>query len=122
MEMGYGKSDQEISANILEIAKMGVAGINIEDSIDAASGRVLNDAKKFASMIEYTRSKLESERLKLFINVRCDTYILDVKNKQPETIQRALSYESCGRNFVFCTSDNHIRKTSPFYQCEQETG
>jgi len=101
MEMGYGKSDQEISANILEIAKMGVAGINIEDSIDAASGRVLNDAKKFASMIEYTRRKLESERLKLFINVRCDTYILDVKNKQPETIQRALSYESCGADGIF---------------------
>src|ERR1041384_5945478 len=33
MEMGYGKINEEIYANCRTLAKLGVAGINLEDSI-----------------------------------------------------------------------------------------
>jgi 2-methylisocitrate lyase-like PEP mutase family enzyme len=107
MEMGYGKSDEEICKNILELATMGVAGINIEDSINVSSGRILGDAKDFAKTIRYIKNKLLSDGLDLFINVRCDTYILNVGNKQKETIQRLMEYESCGADGIFlpCIKD-----------------
>ncbi|MGY0627392.1 MAG: isocitrate lyase/phosphoenolpyruvate mutase family protein, partial [Paraglaciecola chathamensis] len=32
IESGYGRSAQEVASNILQLAQLGVAGINIEDS------------------------------------------------------------------------------------------
>src|SRR5579872_6327695 len=33
IETGYGETDEEISNNVLSLARLGVVGINIEDSI-----------------------------------------------------------------------------------------
>src|SRR5882672_7359207 len=75
LEMGYGTSDEEIYANILELIHLGVSGINIEDSAVHSSGRILKDAKTFAGTIENIKNRLASKNLDLFINIRCDTYI-----------------------------------------------
>ena len=101
MEMGYGKSEEEIYTNILKLIDLGVAGINIEDSISDSSGRVLKDAKLFAKMIENIKSRLVLAKLNLFINIRCDTFILDVKNKQQETRRRLMIYEAAGADGIF---------------------
>ncbi|HEV8283887.1 MAG TPA: isocitrate lyase/phosphoenolpyruvate mutase family protein [Chitinophagaceae bacterium] len=110
VEMGYGTSDEEIFANILNLAELGVAGINIEDSTIHKSGRVLKDAKSFAKTIEYVKNKLVSKSLNLFINIRCDTFILNVKNKQQETSNRLRIYEATGADGIFlpciCTEDD----------------
>lgn len=101
MEMGYGKTNEEIYTNIQKIIDIGVAGINIEDSAINKSGRVLKEAKLFAKTIEYIKNKLVSKNLNLFINVRCDTYILNVENKQKETINRLKIYETTGADGIF---------------------
>lgn len=110
MEMGYGKSPEEIYVNILKLIDLGVIGINIEDSIINESVRTLQEAKIFAKTIEYIKNKLESEGLNLFINVRCDTYILNVENKQQETNHRIKSYEAAGADGIFlpciCVEDD----------------
>ena len=101
MEMGYGKTNDEIVDNIVKLIEVGVVGINIEDSMIQASKRLLKDAEKFAKTIEYIKNRLQSQKLDLFVNIRCDTYILNVENKQKETISRLRQYESTGADGIF---------------------
>lgn len=101
MEMGYGTSVDAIYNNLMQLIELGVAGINIEDSVIQSSGRVLKEAATFAQTIALVKNKLEAGNAKLFINIRCDTYILDVENKQQETINRLKLYETTGANGIF---------------------
>jgi 2-methylisocitrate lyase-like PEP mutase family enzyme len=107
IEMGYGNSDDDICANVLKLAELGVVGINIEDSVFQGSKRVLKDAKTFASTIEKIKNTLVSKNRELFINIRCDTYILNVPHKQQETKSRLKIYETTGAHGIFlpCISE-----------------
>jgi 2-methylisocitrate lyase-like PEP mutase family enzyme len=101
MEMGYGTTDEKIFTNIQQLTDLGVVGINIEDSAIAKSARTLKDANAFAKTIEQIKNKLAAKGINLFINIRCDTYILNVKNKQQETLSRLKLYEKTGANGIF---------------------
>ena len=101
IEMGYGNTDEKILNKILQLTSLGVAGINIEDSFIAGSIRSLKDATVFAKTIENIANKLSVKGLQLFINIRCDTYILNVKNKQQETLERLKQYEETGAIGIF---------------------
>ena len=101
MEMGYGASGEEIYTHLLRLVEMGVAGINIEDSIIDRSGRVLKEAKIFAGTLEYIKNRMVSQNIDLFINVRCDTYLLSVENKRQETSRRSKMYEMAGADGIF---------------------
>jgi 2-methylisocitrate lyase-like PEP mutase family enzyme len=101
MEMGYGGTDEEIYANLRKLVELGVAGINIEDSTLQGKERILQDANKFAKRISFIKSKLAAAQLDLFINIRCDTYILNVANKQQETAKRLSLYETTGADGIF---------------------
>lgn len=101
IEMGYGKTDEAIYANIRQLIYLGVAGINIEDSVINKEGRKLKDAKAFAKTLRYIKDKLVADKLNIFINVRCDTFILNVENKQQETKDRLAIYEAAGADGIF---------------------
>jgi 2-methylisocitrate lyase-like PEP mutase family enzyme len=102
IEMGYGETNEEIYRNILQLVDLGVVGINIEDSmIRGAGGRVLKPVKSFAQTIEYIKSKLAAIRADLFINIRCDTYLLNVASKEKETRDRMIVYEASGADGIF---------------------
>ncbi|HUP14015.1 MAG TPA: isocitrate lyase/phosphoenolpyruvate mutase family protein, partial [Niastella sp.] len=101
MEMGYGKTNDEIAANFKTLAKLGVAGINIEDSTIIPTGRALKDAHTFAQTIAFIKNKLAAEQADLFVNVRCDTYLLKVADKQQETAHRLSLYEAAGADGIF---------------------
>src|SRR3954469_24879346 len=91
IEMGYGNTNEAILANLQQLADLGVAGINIEDSIIQSGNRTLQNANPFAERIAYLKNKVD-----LFINVRSDTYLLNVANKQAETLTRIKLYEGAG--------------------------
>jgi len=99
MEMGYGSSAAAIADNIRRLTDMGVVGINIEDSTITGSRRTLKDAAVFAHTIDQVRNLLWSKEL--FLNIRCDTYILNVNNKQEETRRRLQLYETAGADGIF---------------------
>ncbi len=107
IEMGYGETNEDIYRNILELVDLGVAGINIEDStiVDTggrdAGARILKPVKPFAQTIGYIKSRLAAIRAELFINVRCDTYLLNVANKEKETRDRMIAYEAGGADGIF---------------------
>jgi 2-methylisocitrate lyase-like PEP mutase family enzyme len=101
MEMGYGKTADAIYSNLQKLVEAGVAGINIEDSAINNGVRSLKDAKDFARMIEVIKSKLVNAHESLFINVRCDTFILNVPDKSEETTKRLKLYELAGADGIF---------------------
>jgi len=101
MEMGYGKSNDKIVENIGRLIEAGVVGINIEDSLIVNSKRILGDATAFARKIEYIRNQLASKNLSLFINIRCDTYILNVSDLKKETASRLTTYQNTGADGIF---------------------
>jgi 2-methylisocitrate lyase-like PEP mutase family enzyme len=101
IEMGYGNTNEAIYANIRKLAELGVAGINIEDSTIQSNKRTLQHANQFAETIAFIKNKLTTDHRELFINVRCDTYLLNVANKQAETLARIPLYEAAGANGIF---------------------
>ena len=107
LEMGYGKTDEQIYQNIRRLIDLGVVGINLEDSTIDGSGRVLKDAGVFVGTVAHIRKRLAEEKLELFINIRCDTYLLDVDGKRRETGRRVKLYEAAGADGIFlpCISD-----------------
>lgn len=114
MEMGYGKTNEEVYANVQRLIEAGVVGINLEDSTITKGKRSLKDAREFAQTLEFVKKKLTAERQFLFINVRCDTYLLKVKDKENETSQRLKVYESAGADGIFLpfiSDEEDIKRT-----------
>lgn len=101
LEMGYGRTADSIFANVQALVALGVVGINLEDSQVIAEGRVLQDAQAFAEKLGLLKDRLLAEGIDLFINVRCDTYFLDVADKQAATVQRAALYAAAGADGLF---------------------
>jgi len=101
LEMGYGNSNEAIYGNIMQLIDLGVAGINIEDSIIHGGERTLQEATLFAKRIEFIRNKLSSGGDDLFINIRCDTFILNVADKLAETLRRLKAYNTTGADGIF---------------------
>lgn len=100
-EMGYGGSKATILSNLLKLCELGVAGINLEDSLITNGKRALQNSLPFAETIHYLKNKLKAEGAALFINIRCDTYLLNLKNKQEESSLRLPLYESAGADGIF---------------------
>jgi 2-methylisocitrate lyase-like PEP mutase family enzyme len=101
LEMGYGTSDEIIYQNIDKLLAIGVVGINIEDSVISRGVRSLKSSQSFAQTIAFIKDKVSQNRQFLFVNVRCDTYLLDVKSKEDETVQRIQLYEEAGADGIF---------------------
>lgn len=100
-EMGYGETKTAILSNLLKLSEMGVAGINLEDSLIVNGKRTLQNDHAFAETIDFLKNKLKAEGAALFINIRCDTYLLNLKNKQEESALRLPLYESVGADGIF---------------------
>lgn len=101
IEMGYGKTKEEVYSNLQKLLDVGVVGINIEDSLVVKGKRSLKDSKEFTCLLEFIKNKLSAEKQELFLNVRCDTYLLNVKDTAKETSQRVKLYESVGADGIF---------------------
>ena len=101
LEMGYGKTSEEIYANVARLAQLGVVGINLEDSRIDNSVRTLQELEVFANKLEDLKNRIVRQHIEMFINVRCDAYLLGLKDKQEETTRRAKAYESSGADGLF---------------------
>ncbi|HZY78863.1 MAG TPA: isocitrate lyase/phosphoenolpyruvate mutase family protein [Cyclobacteriaceae bacterium] len=101
IEMGYAKTPEAVYTNIQKLLEAGVAGINIEDSSITKGKRALKSAEDLARTVEFVKNKLGSSRQQLFINVRCDTYLLNVSDAQNETTRRLKIYGAAGADGIF---------------------
>ncbi len=106
IEGGYSRDVQTICENIEKLAKLGVVGINIEDSA-VADDRQLVKADSFAETIKTIKDFCSQKGLEIFVNVRTDTYLLGVPNKFDETLERINLFEKAGADGIFipCLTD-----------------
>lgn len=101
LEMGYGNTPAQIIDNIKTLADAGVAGINIEDSKITGSKRRIDSSESFAKKLEQIKNDLQSANSSIFLNVRCDAYLLNIKDKQKQSEQRIKLYENAGADGIF---------------------
>jgi 2-methylisocitrate lyase-like PEP mutase family enzyme len=101
LETGYGKDVAQILNNVIQLANLGVCGINIEDSSIKQGERSLKDPQEFALLISSLKQRLSESKKEVFINIRTDAYILNVPNKENETLTRIDLYNHSGADGIF---------------------
>ena len=101
LESGYSRNPIHIITHIKRLAELGVAGINIEDSVVINEKRILLDSCDFAKTLIEIKQDLKKENIDIFLNVRTDTFILLQENVIEETTKRIQLYQSAGANGIF---------------------
>ncbi|RLV59944.1 isocitrate lyase/phosphoenolpyruvate mutase family protein [Parashewanella curva] len=100
IEAGYSREPQEIIDNIVALARVGVVGINIEDSV-VEEKRLLKDPIEFSELVSRIKQTLSELDLPIFINVRTDTFLIPVEEPLAETLKRIRLYEESGADGMF---------------------
>jgi 2-methylisocitrate lyase-like PEP mutase family enzyme len=101
LETGYGKTVDDIVNNIKQLHDAGIAGINIEDSEILPSGPQILESGVFMKKISGITSRLRKENIDMFINVRCDAFLLKLPNAQAEALKRITAYITTGVHAIF---------------------
>ncbi|MEC3958699.1 isocitrate lyase/phosphoenolpyruvate mutase family protein [Nocardia sp. CDC153] len=92
IEGGFSTDPGEVAQFCAELAAVGIAGINLEDS---RSNAALADPDRHGELIAAVKSRVPE----LFVNARTDTYWLGIDTDS--TLDRVLHYEKCGADGVF---------------------
>ncbi|MCF6439923.1 isocitrate lyase/phosphoenolpyruvate mutase family protein [Pseudoalteromonas luteoviolacea] len=100
MESGFSADPHIIANHIQQLAKLGVVGVNIEDS-RVRDTRTLCNKDEFAALLQSVRAELTARDVPMFINVRCDAFLLGVDNAVNEALSRASSYQAAGADGLF---------------------
>ena len=102
IEAGYGNNLNEIIGSVKKIIATGIAGINIEDSIDMSP--VLIDEMEFCERISAIRALSDSLGFHLVINTRTDSFYTStgsLQEKLSESIKRGNKYREAGADCIF---------------------
>jgi len=102
IEAGYGNNLNEIIDSVKKIIATGIAGINIEDSIDL--NPILIDEMEFCERISAIRELSESLGFHLVINARTDSFYTSLGSQQEklsESIKRGNKYREAGADCIF---------------------
>ncbi|HLP73225.1 MAG TPA: isocitrate lyase/phosphoenolpyruvate mutase family protein [Bacteroidales bacterium] len=102
IEAGYGSNTGEVINSVKKIIETGIAGINIEDSIDL--NPVLIDEKEFCERISAIRELSDSMGFHLVINARTDSFYTSTAShheKLSESIRRGNKYREAGADCIF---------------------
>jgi len=92
-EGGYSDDPGEVAAYVAELAGLGVAGVNLEDSADGA----LVAAEAFAAKVDAVKRATPG----VFLNARVDTFWMRQEATVPATLARAAAYVDAGADGIF---------------------
>lgn len=111
IESGYSEDKETIVQHVLQVAKTGAAGINIEDSMKNGDG--LRDLVEHAECLSAMRFALDGAGYRnFFINARTDVYLQGIPSLE-EALKRAKAYEEAGASGIFMpglTEEGTIRE------------
>ncbi len=102
IEAGYGNNIDEIIESVRKIIATGIAGINIEDSLELSPSLI--DEKEFCERISAIRALSDSMGFHLVINARTDSFYTSTgttKEKLSESIKRGNKYREAGADCIF---------------------
>lgn len=107
MEAGYGDTANAVVQNLCRLEALGVAGVNLEDSLVRGGKREQLPADEFAQRLRAIRGGLRSQGVELFLNARTDTFLLGIADARAQTIARGRLYHECGADGLFapCMTD-----------------
>ncbi len=107
LEAGYGNDPETVFSNIEELSQLGVVGINLEDSVVKGGSRTLVNVHEFASKLASIHKKIKDANMDMFINLRIDTFLLQLPNALEESIDRIDHYSNfIDGIFLPCISAN----------------
>lgn len=99
IEAGYAADAPTIIENVLRTADVGVAGINLEDSLKSSTG--LRDMAQHGDLLCKIRTALDHNGFPdFYLNARIDTYF-QKEDPLAETIERARVYVESGASGIF---------------------
>jgi 2-methylisocitrate lyase-like PEP mutase family enzyme len=106
IEAGYGQTPDDVARHVVEIARAGAVGINLEDSADGG----LRSVEDAAARIAAARRAVSQAGLDLVINARTDVYLHgsgDAAARLDETVKRGKAYLAAGADciYVFALTD-----------------
>ena len=101
LEAGYGKDAETVFKHIKKLSELGVVGVNLEDSVVKNSVRSLVDQDLFSEKLVDLNKLLQSENIEMFINVRCDVFLLDAEDQLNQAKERIVSYQKSGVDGIF---------------------
>lgn len=112
IEGGYARNLAEITANIQQLADLGISGINIEDTVMSHS-REFQTVEAFSELLLGIANYLSRKGLEVFLNVRTDGFLLGKADALQETLLRIKNYEDAGANGIFvpCITEKTDIKT-----------
>jgi 2-methylisocitrate lyase-like PEP mutase family enzyme len=102
VEAGYGNKTEEIVDSVAKVIATGVAGINIEDSIDLSPNLI--EEREFCERISSIRALSDSLGFHLVINARTDAFYTSSgspEEKLSESIRRGNKYREAGADCIF---------------------
>ncbi|MGO4293517.1 isocitrate lyase/PEP mutase family protein [Chitinophaga sp. RAB17] len=100
IERGYSSDPAVVVQHIEQLHDIGVAGINLEDSV-MADNLVLAPIDAFSRKLSFIRNELSRKNIPLFINARIDTFLLNVPDRLNETFARIKAFEAAGADSIF---------------------
>ena len=114
IEAGYGNNTNEVLESMKKIIATGIAGINIEDSLELDPKLI--DEMEFCERISAIRSLSDSLGFHLVINARTDSFYVSsglLQEKLSESIRRGNKYREAGADCIFVqpVSDKETIKT-----------
>ncbi|MBL6449351.1 isocitrate lyase/phosphoenolpyruvate mutase family protein [Fulvivirga sp. 29W222] len=89
LENGYSHKAAKVIENVEALHRLGIAGINIEDSvIDTNCDRQLLELHTFSEIISAISKYKDKTTSELFVNIRTDAFLLGTDNALKETLGR----------------------------------
>ncbi|WP_295510810.1 isocitrate lyase/phosphoenolpyruvate mutase family protein [uncultured Pseudoalteromonas sp.] len=108
IESGYSNDPLQISQNVLALARLGVVGINIEDSNKDTNA--LRSIEQQCTIISEIKKVLNENGFgSLFINARTDTFFVSDRPFQA-TLERAKAYQNAGADGLFVPGLTNIEQ------------
>lgn len=102
IEAGYGETLPELEVTVQQVLKIGVAGVNIEDSFGGGALRSIEDQCQRISLL---RQVADRHGVHLVINARIDSYFstsfTTKEEATKEAVSRANAYSGAGADCVY---------------------
>lgn len=99
MEAGYSADPEQLIEHAAQLVRMGIVGINLEDSIVLDGRRHLVDPREFTQTLRVLRQTLRAKNMPLFLNIRSDPFLLGMPNALSETLRRWAMYSGYADGF-----------------------
>lgn len=103
IETGYGESLSELKVTARQVIESGVAGVNIEDSLEA--GGALRSVEDQCQRISILRQVADCYGVHLVINARIDSYFSSSfpskEEATEEAVARAKAYSEAGADCIY---------------------